>query len=308
MKKVSVIGAGNVGSTAAMAIAGSGLADVCLVDIVEGIPQGKALDIQHSTPLSGSSARVTGSNDFSDIRDSDIVVVTAGVPRKPGMSREDLVEVNSGIIRKVCSDIRKHAHGSIAIVITNPLDMMAMLAYRELGFPRERVMGMAGVLDSARLRCLLSLETGRPPSEIEAMVMGSHGDTMVPCLERTKVGGKPAEDSVSAERLGEIVKRTRDSGTEVISHLKTCSAFYAPGASIARMVEAILRDSGEIMPVSAYLDGEYGQRGLFIGVPARLGREGIKEVVELELSEDTRKAFARSAGIIKENLRKCSLL
>lgn len=302
MPKISVIGAGNVGATAALKMAQKGLGDIVLVDVAEGVPQGKALDIQQSMPLWGSRSRIVGTNDFSDMADSDIVVVTAGVPRKPGMSREDLLEVNSGIIKSVCGEIRQHAPGSIVIVVTNPLDSMACLAHMELGFPRERVMGMAGVLDTARFRCFLAQELGVEPSEIEALVLGSHGDSMVPVMEHTRVGGKDVRELVPGERLKEIVERTRNAGAEIVSHLKSGSAFYAPGASIAEMAEAILKDSGNILPVSACLEGEYGHSGLFLGVPARLGRNGIEEIVELELEQDTREALARSACAIKEGL------
>ncbi len=307
MPKISIIGAGNVGATAALKIAQKGLGDIVLVDIAEGVPQGKALDIQQSMPLWGSRSRITGTNDFSEIGDSDIVVVTAGVPRKPGMSREDLMEVNSKIIKSVCREVRQHAPGSIVIVVTNPLDSMTCLAYRELGFPRERLMGMAGVLDTARFKCFLAQELGIEPSEIEALVLGSHGDSMVPVIEHTRIGGKDVRDLLSPERLKEIVERTRNAGAEIVSHLKTGSAFYAPGASIAEMVEAVLKDTRRILPVSAYLDGEYGHSGLFLGVPARLGRNGIEEIVELEMEQETREALGRSASAIKESLERLNL-
>jgi malate dehydrogenase len=307
MPKISVIGAGNVGANAAMEMCQKSLGDVVLVDIAEGIPQGKSIDIQQSLPLWGSDSRVTGTNDFSEIAGSDIIVITAGVPRKPGMSREDLVGVNSGIIRSVCGEIKKHAPDSIVILVTNPLDYMAYLAYRELGFPKERVMGMAGVLDSARLRSFLSKELGVPASRIEAIVLGSHGDTMVPVIEHTRIDGRDLKEVLSEDRIKEIVGKTRDAGAEIVSYLKTGSAFYAPAASIAEMAEAVLEDSGKVLPVSAFLEGEYGHSGLFLGVPARLGRTGIKEIIELELEEETRKSLDRSAGIIKERLGALSL-
>jgi malate dehydrogenase len=302
MPRISVIGAGNVGATAALKMAQKGLGDVLLVDIVEGVPQGKALDIQQSMPLWGSSSRVTGTNDFSEMRGSDLVVVTAGVPRKPGMSREDLLETNSRIIKSVCREIRQHAPESIVIVVTNPLDSMAWLAYRKLEFPRERVMGMAGVLDTARFRCFLAQELGTDPSGIDAIVLGSHGDSMVPATEHARAGGKDIRELIRPERLEGIVERTRNAGAEIVSHLRTGSAFYAPGAAIAEMAEAILRDTGKILPVSAYLEGEYGHSGLFLGIPARLGRAGIREIVELELEQGTREALDRSARAIKESL------
>ena len=298
MPKITVIGSGNVGATAAINIAQKGLGDVVMIDIIEGIPQGKALDIQQSMPLWGSPSRVTGSNDFSSMSGSDIVVVTAGVPRKPGMTREDLLEVNAKIIRSVCAHIKEHAPDSIVIIVTNPLDSMTWLAFKELGFPRERVMGMAGVLDSTRLRTLLSLELDVNPRDVETMVMGSHGDTMVSVLEQTRVKGRPVKELIPRERLDEIVEKTRNGGAEIVSHLKTGSAFYAPGASITEMVEAMLKDSGKVLPVSAYLEGEYGHSGIFLGVPARLGRKGMQEVLSLELGEDDRKALDESARAI----------
>jgi malate dehydrogenase len=307
MPKISVIGAGNVGATAALKIAQKGLGDVVLVDVVEGVPQGKALDIEQSMPLWGSTSRITGTNDFSDMADSDVVVVTAGVPRKPGMSREDLLEVNSGIMKSVCREIRQHAPGSVVIVVTNPLDSMAYLAYRELGFPRERVMGMAGVLDTARFRCFLAQELGTDPSQIEALVLGSHGDSMVPVIEHARAGGKGVRNLLSPERLNAVVERTRNAGAEIVSHLKTGSAFYAPGASIAEMAEAVLKDTGKILPVSAYLEGEYGHSGIFLGVPARLGGNGIEEIVEVEMEQETREALGRSARVIKEALGRLNL-
>lgn len=302
MPKITVIGSGNVGATAAMNIAQKGLGDVVMIDIVEGIPQGKGLDIQQSMPLWGSPSRVTGSNDFSSMSGSDIVVVTAGVPRKPGMTREDLLEVNAKIIKSVCGHIKEHAPDSIVIIVTNPLDSMTWLAFKELGFPRERVMGMAGILDSTRLRTLISLELDVNPRDVETMVLGSHGDTMVSVLEQTMVKGRPVKELIPKERLDEIVEKTRNGGAEIVSHLKTGSAFYAPGASITEMVEAMLKDSGKVLPVSAYLEGEYGHSGIFLGVPARLGRKGVEEILSLELGEDVRKSLDDSAGAIARSI------
>lgn len=300
MPKISVIGAGNVGATTAMNISQKSLGDIVLVDVAEGIPQGKALDMQQSMPLYGSESRIKGTNDFSDMKDSDVVVITAGVPRKPGMSRKDLLDVNAGIIKSVCGDIRKYAPDSVVIVVTNPLDSMTYIAFRELGFPKARVMGMAGVLDSTRLRCFLSQELDIPHSDIDCMVMGSHGITMVPVIEHTNIDGKNIREVLPEDRIEKMVERTRKAGAEIVSCLKTGSAFYAPAASITEMVEAILRDSGKVLPVSAYLEGEYGHSGLFLGVPARLGMGGIKEVVEVELEQNTRNALDESARAIKE--------
>ena len=304
MPRISVIGAGNVGATAAMNISQKNLGDVVLVDIAEGIPQGKALDMQQSMPLHGSDSVIKGTNDFSGIKDSDVVVITAGVPRKPGMSRKDLLDVNAGIIKSVCSDIRKYAPDSVVIVVTNPLDSITYIAFKELGFPKGRVMGMAGVLDSTRFRCFLSQELDIHPSEIDCMVMGSHGITMVPVIEHTKIGEKNIREMLSEDRIEKIIEKTRKAGAEIVSCLKTGSAFYAPAASITEMVEAILRDSGKVLPVSAYLEGEYGHSGIFLGVPAKLGKGGVKEVVEMELEQETKDALDESARAIKENMSK----
>ncbi len=302
MAKISVIGAGNVGATAAFIMAQKGLGDIVLVDIAEGIPQGKAIDMQQCLALSGIPGSVRGTNDYAEIAGSDIVIVTAGVPRKPGMSREDLLGINSSIITSVCREIRRHAPKSVVIVITNPLDAMAYLAFRTLEFPRNRVMGMAGVLDSARLRAFISQETGANPAEVEAMVLGSHGDTMVPLLEYTTISGKPITGILDSQTIGRLLERTRKGGEEIVSHLKTGSAFYGPGASIAEMAEAILTDSGRVLPVTAYLEGEYGLSGLFIGVPASLGRTGIRSIVELRLDRETAQALRESAEHIRKSM------
>jgi malate dehydrogenase len=302
--KISFIGAGNVGATAAMIVAQKGLGDVVLVDIAEGIPQGKALDIQHAMPIHRSGVKVTGSNDYSEIRDSDVVVVTAGIPRKPDMSRDDLLKVNDGIVRSISRQIREKSPGSVVIVVTNPLDAMVYAVLKETGFPPKRVMGMAGVLDSTRFRSLISDATGVKPDVVEAMVLGGHGDSMVPLIKHTKVKGKPITGVLDGRKIGELVERTRNSGAEVISHLKTGSAYYAPGASIAEMVEAVITDSGKVLPVSAYLQGEYGYRDICLGVPVTLGREGITGILELDLSVKEKRLLDKSAGHVKDLISK----
>jgi len=304
--KISFIGAGNVGSTAAMIVAQKGLGDIVLVDIAEGVPQGKALDIQHSMPINGNGMKVTGSNDYAEIRDSDVIVVTAGIPRKPGMSRDDLIKTNEAIVRSVSRQIKEHAPDSVVIVVTNPLDAMVHAVMKETGFPPKRVMGMAGVLDSTRFRSLISEASGMNPENIEAMVIGGHGDSMVPLINYTKVDGKPITDVLDSKKIEELVERTRNAGAEVISHLKTGSAYYAPGASIAEMVEAVTTDSGKILPVSAHLQGEYGHSGIYLGVPAALGREGVVSIVELNLSEEEKRGLDNSAGHVKELIGKLS--
>jgi len=298
--KISFIGAGNVGSTAAMMIAQKGLGDVVLVDIAEGIPQGKALDIQHAMPIHGSNARITGSNDYSEIRGSDVIVVTAGVPRKPGMSRDDLLKVNEGIVRSIARHIKEFAPDSVVIVVTNPLDAMVYAILKETDFPPERVIGMAGVLDSTRFRTLISQATGAKPENVEAMVLGGHGKSMVPLIKHTKVSGRPISEVLDNSKIEELVERTRNSGAEVISHLKTGSAYYAPGTAIAEMVEAVLMDSGKILPVSAYLQGEYGYSNIYLGVPAAIGKQGVVSIIELDLSENEKNLLGKSAEHVRE--------
>ena len=306
MAKLSIVGAGNLGSQAAFYAAIKGVEEIVLVDIIEGMPQGKALDIMESMPIAGSSSKITGSNDYSATKDSDVVIITAGQPRKPGMTREDLIEVNSGIIKSIVPEIVKNSPGCKLIIVTNPIDAMVHLAYRLSGFPKERVMGMAGVLDSARFRAFAAIETGANPSDVEAIVLGSHGDLMVPAVNLCKIKGKPISELLSKEKISRIVERTRKGGEEIVQLLKTGSAFFAPGMSAAEMAISIINDEKKILPCAAMLDGEYGFSGIFAGVPARLGREGVEEIVEVELSEDEKKAFEDSVMHIKEiasNLR-----
>ncbi len=303
-KKISVIGAGHVGATTAHWLAERELGDIVLVDIVEGLPQGKALDLMEAGPAMGFDARVVGTNDYADTADSDIVVITAGSPRKPGMSRDDLLEINYKIVRSVTEQVAKHSPNAILIVVTNPLDAMAYVAYKVSGFPKERVMGMAGMLDSTRFRTFLAMELGVSVKDISAMVLGGHGDAMVPMVRYANVSGIPVEKLLPKEKLDAIVERTRKGGGEIVSLLKTGSAFYAPGASVARMVESILRDQKRVIPTAAYLEGEYGYEGIFLGVPVLLGSKGVEKIFELELLPEEKEALDRSAAGVKALIEK----
>jgi malate dehydrogenase len=298
--KVTVIGAGAVGATLAQRIFEAGLADVVLVDILKNIACGKALDLIDAASLTGTEQMIIGTDDYKDIEDSDIVIITAGLPRKPGMSREDLIAKNAAIIRDVCGRIKTHAPNAIVIVVTNPLDSMTYLAWKLTGFPKERVFGMAGVLDGSRFAALLAEELKVPRSSIETHVLGSHGDTMVPVVSKTLVSGKPITSAIPKDALEKIVKRTRDRGAEIVSLLGTGSAYYSPSAAVFAMVNAILNDTKAVMTASALLTGEYGLKDIFIGVPCKIGRSGIEKIVELELSSDEKCALDNSAQAIKK--------
>ncbi|MBI2907747.1 MAG: malate dehydrogenase [Chloroflexi bacterium] len=298
--KVSVIGAGNVGATCAQRIVERGYADVVLVDIVEGMPQGKALDMLQAGPVLGYDSRVVGTNSYDDTAGSDIVIITSGVPRKPGMSRDDLLNVNKKIITEVTENVVKRSPRSIIIMVTNPLDAMAQLALKVSGFPRHRVVGMAGVLDTARFRTFLAAELKVSVADVSAHVLGGHGDTMVPLVGSTTVGGVPVSRLMSREKLNRIVQRTRDGGGEIVSLLKTGSAYYAPSAAAVQMAEAILFDRKQILPCAAYLDGEYGIKGLFVGVPVKLGRKGIEKIIKVKLTAAEDAALKKSAAAVKE--------
>jgi malate dehydrogenase len=304
MAKVSVIGAGNVGATLAMRVAEADLADVVMVDIAEGICIGKALDLTDAAPISSHNRKITGGSDYKQIAGSEIVIVTAGFPRTPGMSREELVAKNSSIVRAAVGRIKNYCPNAIIIMVTNPLDVMTYLAYKESGFTKNRVMGMAGVLDAARFIALIAEAAGVKYRDVETYVLGSHGDTMVPVLSHTKIKGKLIEKVLSKEKISEIVARTKNRGAEIVSLLKAGSAYYAPAASALAMVRAILRNTGEILCVSAMLEGEYGLRDIYIGVPAKLGRKGIEKIVELSLSGDEKREFEKSAGIIRDTIAK----
>ncbi len=299
-KKVTVVGAGNVGATTAQRIFDKGYADVVLVDIVEGLPQGKAFDMLESGPISGSDSQITGTNTYEETADSDVVVVTSGIARKPGMSRDDLLLTNMNIISSVISETSKFSPHSIHVIVTNPLDAMAQRSLEISGFPSERVVGMAGILDTARYRTFLAQELNVSVNSVSAYVLGGHGDTMVPVIGTTSVAGTPITDLIEKDRLEEIVQRARDGGAEIIGHLKTGSAFYAPSASIVQMVESILFDKKEILPCTAYLQGQYGINDLYVGVPVKLGAAGVEEIIELNLSDSELSALKESADAVQE--------
>lgn len=308
---VACIGAGNVGATVAQYCLDMELGDVVLVDVVEGLPQGKALDLTEAGPVRGYSCVAIGTNDYSDIAGCDVVVVTAGLPRKPGMTRLDLVEKNGKIISEVCENIGRYAPESVVIIVTNPLDVMCYLALKRLGFPPRRVVGMAGILDSARLRSFVAAELGVSMKNVDTMLLGSHGDQMVPLPRYTTVSGVPITQLMPKERIDALIKRTREGGGEIVALLKTGSAFYAPGASVARMVQCILHDERQIVPCSAYLTGQYDMKDVYIGVPVRLGKGGVEEILELELTEEEYAALKASADDVREGiegLRKIGLL
>lgn len=299
-KKVTVVGAGNVGANCAVRIAGKELADVVLVDVVEGVPQGKGLDIQESGPVEGYDVSITGANNYEPTANSDVVIMTAGFPRKPGMSRDDLLLANQGIVKSATEQIAKYSPNAILILVTNPLDAMCWVAYQVSKFSRNRVVGMAGVLDTARYRTFIAMELGVSVESISALVLGGHGDTMVPLPRLTTVGGIPLTELLSKERIDAIVQRTRVGGGEIVKYLKTGSAFYAPSAAAVEMAESILKDKKKILPCTAYLDGEYGHTGLFVGVPVKLGSDGIEKVYELALNGEEKAALDRSAASVQE--------
>ncbi|BAS27384.1 malate dehydrogenase [Limnochorda pilosa] len=302
--KVTVVGAGNVGATAAHWIAARELGDVVLVDVLEGIPQGKALDLQESAPVAGFDVRVAGTNSYQETRDSDVVVITAGIARKPGMSRDDLLQTNFGIVKSVTEEVTKASPNAFLIVVSNPVDVMTYAAYRVSGWPKNRVMGMAGVLDSTRFRTFIAQELGVSMKDVSAFVLGGHGDAMVPLVRYSYAGGIPIEKLLPRETIDRIVERTRKGGGEIVNLLKSGSAYYAPGASVADMVEAILRDQRRILPAIAYLEGEYGQRDVFVGVPVILGGNGIEKVVEIELTPEEQDAFQSSVDAVREPMAK----
>jgi malate dehydrogenase len=297
--KITIVGAGNVGATAAQYCAEKELGDVVLVDIAEGLPQGKALDLMETAPVSGFDSRIRGTNSYQETAGSDVVVITAGIPRKPGMSRDDLLRTNYNIVKSVTEQVVKHSPDSILIVVSNPLDAMVQTAFRVSGFPRERVLGMAGVLDSARFRAFISIELDVSVDNVHAFVLGGHGDTMVPLPRYSTVSGIPITDLLPADVIEAMVDRTRKGGAEIVALLNT-SAWYAPGASIVEMVDAILRDKKKILPCAAYLDGEYGISGLYVGVPVKLGRKGAEQIIQIELTGDERAALQKSAAAVQE--------
>jgi malate dehydrogenase len=303
VNKITVVGAGNVGATTAQGLARLELGrEIVMIDVVEGVPQGKGLDQWESAPIEGWDARVRGTNSYEDTAGSDIVVITAGIARKPGMSREDLLNTNAEIVRSVSEQVRDSSPDAIVIMVSNPLDVMAYVCMKATGFPRERVIGMAGVLDTARYRSFIALELDISVEDIQSLVLGGHGDTMVPLASYTTVSGIPLGQLLPKERIDALVDRARTGGAEIVGLLKTGSAYYAPAAATVQMVEAIVRDKKRILPCSAWLQGEFGMEGLFIGVPCKLGRNGLEKVIEVELTNDERAALGKSADAVKETM------
>ena len=299
-KKVTVVGAGNVGATAAQRIAEKELADVVLIDIVDGVPQGKALDLAQAAAIEKHDAGLIGTNDYEDSTGSDIVIITAGLPRKPGMSRDDLISTNAGIVKSVTQQVAAHSPDAILIIVSNPLDAMCHVAFEESGFPKNRVIGMAGVLDSARFRAFIAMELDVSVENTHAFVLGGHGDTMVPLPRYSTVAGIPITELMSPERIASLVDRTANGGAEIVKLLKTGSAYYAPSSAAVEMAEAILKDKRKILPCAAYLEGEYGINDLFIGVPVKLGANGIEEIIEISLTPEEDAALKKSAAAVAE--------
>ncbi len=302
--KVSIIGAGMTGSTTAHWLAAMELADIVLVDIVEGMPQGKGLDLLEAMPIIGSDVHVQGTNDYADTKDSDIVIITAGLPRKPGMSRDDLLHANAKIVKDVALKAIEQSPNAIFIVLTNPLDVMTYLTWKVTGLPHHRVVGQAGILDSARMRAFVAMELGVSVENVHCYVLGGHGDSMVPLTRHSNVAGVPLNKILPPDQLEAIVERTRKGGGEIVSLLKTGSAFYAPSAALAQMVEAILKDKHLIVPASAYVNGEYGLHDIYFGVPVQLGRQGVEKIIEYDLNEEEMAALRRSAEHVKANIAK----
>ena len=299
-KKVTVVGSGNVGATAAHWLASKELADVVLIDIIEGVPQGKSLDLLQAMPIEKRDSYILGTNDYADTANSDIVVITAGIPRKPGMSRDDLLNTNFKIMSDVVGKVVQYSPNCILIIVSNPLDAMAQAAYKQSGFSRNRVIGMAGILDSARFRTFIARELDVSIENVTAFVLGGHGDTMVPLPRYSTVAGIPITELIAPDRLEALVQRTRDGGAEIVKHLKTGSAYYAPSAATVEMVEAILKDKRKILPCAAYLQGEYGIDGFYIGVPCKLGAAGLEKIIEIKLTPEEDAALKKSAAAVKE--------
>jgi malate dehydrogenase len=302
VSKVTVVGSGNVGATVAQYVAEKDLADVVLIDVIEGMPQGKSLDMWEAAPVLGHSRKLFGSNDYKDTKDSDIVVITAGIARKPGMSRDDLLKTNAQIVQGVAKEAVKQSPEAIFVVVTNPLDVMTYLAWQTTRLPHHRVIGMAGVLDSARFQTFISMELGLSTEDIRAMVLGGHGDLMVPLPRFSTVNGVPITELLPADKVEKLCQRTRDGGAEIVALLKSGSAWYAPGASVAQMCEAILRDKHRLLPCAVYADGKYGLKDIYVGLPAVLNRTGVKEVIDLKLSADEQAALKKSADSIRDNI------
>lgn len=306
-KKVSIIGAGNVGASTAQLIAHDGLADIVLFDIAEGMPQGKALDIAEACPLWNSPVSVSGTNSYSDTANSDVVVITAGFPRKPGMSRDDLLNANADVVRTASNEISKTSPDAVVIVVTNPMDVMAQLAWKVTGFLSRRVMGMGGILDASRLRTFLAREVNVSPEDTEAIVLGGHGDQMVPLPRFTTVKGVPVTELLKKDEIDSLMQRTKNGGAEIVGLLKTGSAYYAPAAATFQMVKAILFDEKRMLPCAVYLNGEYGVKDVYVGVPAILGKEGVEKVIEVKLTEEERSQFRESCASVRKLVEKLSI-
>ena len=300
--KITVIGSGNVGATCAHWAAAKELGDIVLIDVVEGVPQGKALDLQQAAPIEGYDVNVVGTNSYEDTAGSDVIIITAGIARKPGMSRDDLVNTNVKIVKSCAEQAAKYSPNAFIIVVTNPLDVMVYAAYKASGFPANRVFGMAGVLDSARFRTFIAMELGVSYQDVSAFVLGGHGDDMVPLVRYSYAGGIPIEKLIPADRIEAIVERTRKGGAEIVNYLKTGSAFYAPGASAIEMAEAVLKDKKRILPVAAYLQGEYGEKDIYFGVPAIIGGGGVEKVIEVDLTDTEKVAVQKSFDSVKKVL------
>jgi malate dehydrogenase len=298
--KITVVGGGNVGASAAINLALKELGDVVLVDVVEGVPQGKGLDMAQMGPIEGYDVQITGANDYAPTANSDVVIITAGLARKPGMSRDDLLLANYEVVKSVTENVVKHSPNAILVLVTNPLDAMCTVAHHVSKFPKNRVVGMAGVLDSARFRTFIAMELNVSVENVTAVVLGGHGDTMVPVTRFSSVSGIPLEDLIPAPRLAEIVDRTRNGGAEIVKYLKTGSAYYAPSAAAVEMTESILKDKKKVLPCAALLEGEYGINGLFVGVPVKLGRNGVEHIYELKLNDAEKAALKKSAGAVQE--------
>lgn len=306
-KKVSIIGAGNVGASTAQLVVQSGLADVVLFDIADGMPQGKALDLAEACPLWNSSASIRGSNSYTDTAGSDIIIITAGFPRKPGMSRDDLLHANADVIKSATAETSRVSPDAVIIVVTNPMDVMSQLAWKVSGFPHNRVVGMGGILDSARFRTFVAFELGVSPEDVEALVLGGHGDQMVPMPRFTTVKGIPITRLLTKEKIESLINRTRHGGAEIVSLLKTGSAYYAPAASTYLMIKAILLDEKRMLPCAAYLDGQYNVHGLYVGVPAVLGENGVERIIQLDLDEEEKKNFEHSVSAVRSLIAKLSI-
>ncbi len=302
-KKITIVGAGNVGATCAHWAAAKELGDIVLIDVAEGIPQGKALDLMEAAPIEGFDCNIVGTNSYEETSDSDLIIITAGIARKPGMSRDDLLSTNARIVASCAEQAAKYSPKAYMIVVTNPLDIMAHVALKASGFPPGRVLGMAGVLDSARFRTFIALELGISFEDVSAFVLGGHGDDMVPLVRYSYAGGIPVEKLIPAERLAAIVERTRKGGAEIVNYLKTGSAYYAPGASVIQMAEAILKDKKRILPVAAYLQGEYGEKDMYFGVPAIIGGEGVEKIIEVDLTDDEKVQIAKSVSSVRNLLK-----